>query len=173
MIQVAVLPTSVKSDNIFSYLSPLIQELKDLEDNGITVSGTDGITVHARAHLLLASGDIPGISALCNHGGHQCAYGCRVCRIRAERLQSPSVSTNSSRSGYAQYFPGSEYDDELRTKEDFMRTYNKDNQDLVSLVIALERADVLIDKFVGLWTSWTNTFCIIEEFSRPFLLGHG
>ncbi|KAI9271586.1 hypothetical protein BDA99DRAFT_556814 [Phascolomyces articulosus] len=62
--------------------------------------GTDGKEIKATAHLLLASGDIPGIATLCNHTGHHSYYGCHTCNIRTDRLQS------STGVGSAQYFAG-------------------------------------------------------------------
>lgn len=100
MLQIAVLPLSTKKDNVFSLLEPLVQELRILQDTGISVTGTDGLSIKAKAHLLLATGDTPGAALLCNHEGHQSYNGCRVCTIRTARLPSPNGP------GMGHYFPG-------------------------------------------------------------------
>ncbi|KAG2216801.1 hypothetical protein INT45_013615 [Circinella minor] len=99
-LQVTILPCAAKYKNIFNLLQPLLDDLEDLQTIGMDVIGTDGKEIKATAHLLLASGDIPGIAALYNHTGHNSYYGCHTCNIRTDRLQS------STGVGSAQYFAG-------------------------------------------------------------------
>ena len=116
MLQVAVIPGPSKPKDIHSFLSPLMNELEQLSTGGMILrvnDEADDIIIHA--HILLASGDLPGVSDLINHTGHTSRYGCRTCRIKSKSLISPNGR------GHGQYFPGSR--DELdvqRTDEDFL-----------------------------------------------------
>lgn len=93
----------------------------------MTVTGTDGVCIRAKAHLVLASGDIPGVAALCHHKGHNSKFGCRICLIEGVRLQSPG----GTMAGHAEYFPGANNsctDMVVRSKRAFQ------HGDIVSLV---------------------------------------
>ena len=113
MLQVTVIPGPAKPKDIHTFLSPLMNELKSLATAGmiLKVDSEENITLHA--HLLLASGDIPGVADLIYHSGHGSEYICRTCRIRADSLISPKGH------GYGRYFPGTDEPCEERINVDF------------------------------------------------------
>ena len=110
MLQVAIIPC--KPTDIFSFLSPLFNELKILEKEGISVECNDE-KFFLKAFLVLASGDIPGVAELIHHTGHSSLHGCRQCLIKSVSAISP-VGRGSGR-----YYRGSHILDEERKKEDF------------------------------------------------------
>ena len=75
MIQVAIIPTASRDGNLDSFLAPLVQEMKELETAGIDVLCDDGEEHHYKAHLIMATGDIPGCASLCHHNGHMSYFG--------------------------------------------------------------------------------------------------
>ena len=116
MLQVAVIPGSSKPKNIHSFLSPLMNEIEQLSMGGMILKvndQADDIIIHA--HILLASGDLPGASDLVKHTGHTSRYGSRTCRI-----ESKSLISRHGR-GHGQYFPGSRDELDVQwTGEDFL-----------------------------------------------------
>ncbi|KAG2213713.1 hypothetical protein INT45_012955 [Circinella minor] len=111
MLQASIIPTSSHDDNLDSFLAPLIQEMKQLESRGIDVLCDNGVERHYTANLVMATGDIPGCASLCHHSGHMSYYGCRICLIKGQRLESPKSvsrreSNDTSSAGYGMYFPG-------------------------------------------------------------------
>ena len=115
MLEVAIIPGPSKPKDIHSFLEPLMSEIRRLSTEGMTlrIDGEDDIHLHA--HLLLASGDVPGVADLIKHSGHNSQYGCRMCRIQSESLISPKGK------GHGQYFAGDRDElDEERTKQDFL-----------------------------------------------------
>lgn len=120
---VAVIPGPRKPYDIFSFLYPTIQELLVLETEGIIVE-TRTSSIRIKAHLLNIIGDIPGLSELCLHAGHNSYHGCRICKIKG--IYSKSKRTI--------VFPGTNEAQEpieypLRTSEDYQ------NGDLVRSLI--------------------------------------
>jgi hypothetical protein len=83
MLQICVMPgdRAPKSQGFWSYLQPLIDEIKVLSSRGMDVICDDGIKVHSKVRLLVATGDIVAVSALANHSGHVSKSGCRICPI--------------------------------------------------------------------------------------------
>ncbi|KAI7858186.1 hypothetical protein BDC45DRAFT_414060, partial [Circinella umbellata] len=100
MIQVAILPCNPKKAALHHLLSPLIKELKQLKSSGMHIIGSDDVELTVKAHLLIASGNIVGVTDLCNHSGHSSNFGCRICTIETTRLLSPKGK------GYGRYFLG-------------------------------------------------------------------
>ena len=98
MIQVAIIPANAKGDSMFSFLAPLLEELRWMQDNLTQMTGIDGKQIQFNAHLLLATGDIPGAAVLCGHAGHQSIFGCRICIAEATSLIS------SAGKGKGRYF---------------------------------------------------------------------
>ncbi|KAG2209614.1 hypothetical protein INT45_013814, partial [Circinella minor] len=98
MIQVATLPAD-HTGNLYTYLKPLLNELRILQDTGMKVACDDG-EFSLKVHLMLASGDIIGVQELIHHKGHSSDYGCRQCRILSTSLIS------SAGKGHARYYPG-------------------------------------------------------------------
>lgn len=86
MLQIAMIPKKPK--NLFSFLSPLFNELKVLESAGITVE-CEGGNFDCKVHVVLASGDIPAVAELMHHSGHNSLYGCRLCTIKSISSLSP------------------------------------------------------------------------------------
>ncbi|KAG2217956.1 hypothetical protein INT45_001390 [Circinella minor] len=114
MLQVPIALGPLKPKNIHSFLSPLMEELDQLSKDGMVLrvdDEPDDIMIHA--HLLLASGDLPGVSDLVHHTGHTSHYGCRTCRIESFSLISPKGG------GQGQYFPGTEEVVTERNDDDF------------------------------------------------------
>lgn len=101
MIQIAILPTSVKSSNADAFLPPLLAELHELETEGLHVKGEDGLIIHAKAHVVMASGDIPGAALLCHHDGHVSPFGCRICIMEGIRIKAPGPNA-----GFSKYYHG-------------------------------------------------------------------
>ena len=81
MIQVGIIPGPKAPRNIFGYLSLLLKDLRKLESCGIHVKADDKNIYTARAHLLLATGDLPATTKLAKHRTHTYTFGCRVCEI--------------------------------------------------------------------------------------------
>lgn len=101
-----------KPTDLFSFLSPLFEELKVLESAGITVECEDG-RIDVKAHIILASGDIPAVAALIHHSGHSSLYGCRQCTIKSISSLSPTGK------GSGRYYTGLQNLNEERTIENF------------------------------------------------------
>lgn len=98
MIQVAIIPAD-HTGNLFSFLMPLVNELRTLEDGGMTVYCSNG-SFHVNVHLIIGSGDIIGVAELANHSGHGSRFGCRQCRIETIREISPKGA------GHGHYYHG-------------------------------------------------------------------
>ncbi len=111
MLQVAIIPC--KPSQLFSFLQPLFDELKQLESDGISVLCDDG-NYFAKAHLILATGDIPAVAELIHHSGHNSFFGCRQCKIKGISEISPGGK------GTGRYFKGSLILDEKRKINDFL-----------------------------------------------------
>lgn len=75
-------PCAPKGEGYWSFLTPLLDELDLLSKGGMEVVCDDGQTRKAKVHLLLATGDIPGVATLASHSGHMSNYGCRICPIK-------------------------------------------------------------------------------------------
>ncbi|ORZ07085.1 hypothetical protein BCR42DRAFT_311861, partial [Absidia repens] len=95
MIQVCVMPGPVtpKDDGFWSFLEPLIEQIKTLATRGMDVHCSDGVIVHSKVRLMIATGDIVGLSVLCNHSGHMSKFGCRICLVEG-------ISNGSNRGMY-------------------------------------------------------------------------
>ena len=111
MMQVAIIPAD-HTGNIYSFLRPLLNELRILENGGMKVNCADG-TFDAKVHLLLASGDIIGVQELIHHSGCNSLYGCRQCRIKTVALTSPKGK------GKGHYFTGAIAMSPPRTDDEF------------------------------------------------------
>lgn len=86
MIQIGLIPSYGEPKDLFSFLQPLMDDLKTLQNDGVFFKTLDGETIHFRAHLLFATDDIPAAAKLCGHIGHMAAYGCRICKIKGSRV---------------------------------------------------------------------------------------
>lgn len=111
MLQVAIIPSDPK--DIYSFLTPLLNELKILETFGMTVHCADG-TFRLKSHALLASRDVVGVQQLIHHTVHQSEYGCRQCRIKSVSALSPNGKGNG------RYYQSNATLDSARTPEEFI-----------------------------------------------------
>ncbi|SAL99654.1 hypothetical protein [Absidia glauca] len=121
MIQVLVMPgpNSAKGDGFWSFLQPLLDEFQTRTTAGISVVCDNGNLVTVKAHMLMAIGDLPAVSTMAGHSGHDSYFGCHICPIRGQ--------IGPTRHGM--YFPPSNYDAALswRSSTDF----NCNPQDLL------------------------------------------
>jgi hypothetical protein len=62
MLQLAILHGKKKPKDLDSFLSPIINEIRSLEKNGLVVRRFSGEESHSKVHLVLATGDIPQVS---------------------------------------------------------------------------------------------------------------
>ena len=94
MIQVCIPPGPNKADDLYSFLDPVINELKDLCKNGMVIRMDSG-EIMLKAHLLFIGGDILAVAKLAGHAGHKHYHGCRFCTIRGvyqlNRMTFPPV----------------------------------------------------------------------------------
>ena len=88
MIFVSIIPATSKDGNLDLFLAPLIEKLLLLESAGFEVKCDDNQVRTIRAHLVIATGDVPGVAALCHHGSHMSTFGCQICLIPSTRLES-------------------------------------------------------------------------------------
>jgi hypothetical protein len=117
MLQLCVLPGPKRPVNIWNFLEPLLmKELRHLAQHGILVE-RGPYTYHAKAHLLAATGDLPGVAQLTNHGGHMSRFGCRICLVEGVRPE------------HGMYFTGRDVAERVRTTEE-LRQGDKVNRSL-------------------------------------------
>ena len=80
VILVGLLPgPSEPKLSINSYLSPLIVELNEAWENGITLKTFNGTDVTFRAALTCISCDLPASKKVCGFLSHNAKYGCNKC----------------------------------------------------------------------------------------------
>ena len=107
MLQVAIIPAD-HTGNLYSFLKPLLNKLRILQDAGMRVTCPSGI-FEFNVHLMLTSGDIIGVQEICHHAGHSALYGCRQCRITTISKISPAGRGNG------RYYPGDMDNDAMPT----------------------------------------------------------
>lgn len=135
MLQVAVIPFGHTKD-IDSFLQPLLEELKVLEQFGMTVVCSRQV-FQLKAHLLLVTGDIMGMQELAHHTGHASRFGCRQCHIVSVPCVGPSGD------GQDQYYPGSEHLDIARSEDEFRLGNSVSCYSLSSNMFLLNRLSIL------------------------------
>jgi hypothetical protein len=74
-------PLHVRNKYICSFLAPLYDELKSLAENGMTLLCDDGIRRTCKVYALFFTGDIPAVSPLAGHAGHNSIRPCRICEV--------------------------------------------------------------------------------------------
>ena len=80
LILVGILPgPSEPPLTINSYLSPLVGDLKQAWDNGITLTTRDGSAITVRLALSCVACDIPASRKVCGFLGHNAELGCNKC----------------------------------------------------------------------------------------------
>jgi len=65
--------------NINSYLAPLVLELKEAWDKGLTITSYDKTTVTVKLALTCIACDIPASRKVCGFLGHNASLGCNKC----------------------------------------------------------------------------------------------
>lgn len=65
--------------SINSYLTPLVEELKEAWDKGMHLTIFNGISVTFRVALFCVSSDIPASRKICGFLGHNAKFGCNKC----------------------------------------------------------------------------------------------
>ncbi|SAM02736.1 hypothetical protein [Absidia glauca] len=102
MIQLLVIPgpDSAKGEGFWSFMKPVLDDLRMLATTGISVECDNGQVIQSKAHMLMAIGDLPAVSSMAGHSGHNSYNGCHICPIRGQ--------VGPSRHGM--YFPPSNYD---------------------------------------------------------------
>ncbi|KAL1914108.1 uncharacterized protein VTP21DRAFT_1110, partial [Calcarisporiella thermophila] len=77
-----MIPGPKQPKNIDSFLVPLINELKELEDGVSCYDGYEKKSFILSAYTVFWSGDIPAITKLIGFTDHNSYHGCRFCTIR-------------------------------------------------------------------------------------------
>ena len=99
-------PGPSQSRDLDSFLIPFIDELKLLAQG---VSAYDDHTQNSfklKTHLLLITGDTPGISKLFHLSGHMAKHPCRACKIEGSPFIISFTKKNKQpRSKTQYYFP--------------------------------------------------------------------
>jgi hypothetical protein len=121
MIQVLVMPrpNSAEGDGFWFFLQQLLDESQALATVGISVVCDNDNLVTVKAHMLTAIGDLPAVSTMTGHSGHNSYFGCHVCPIRGQ--------VGPTRHGM--YFPPSNYGAALPWRSS--AEFNHDAQDLL------------------------------------------
>lgn len=110
VIQLAVIAGEMKTEDLDSFLAPIISELKDLSEHGMVVKKNNReVICRCEVHLMLATGDMPAVAKMAHVSTHAGKYGCRICEVQGQK-------PDNSSSGM--YFV--EKDAPLRPKEDFL-----------------------------------------------------
>lgn len=78
MLQLFLAPGPKSPKDLFSYMEPVLEELKILENEGIKVANSDTVV---NAHLLFVGGDIPATTKMAGLKGHTSAHGCKHCTM--------------------------------------------------------------------------------------------
>jgi hypothetical protein len=85
MLQLAILPGPNYPKYMHTFLKPIIDEFHALSTKGMLVQKDGVIVCQAKVNLVMATGDLPAAAELANHIGHMATFGCRICRVQAER----------------------------------------------------------------------------------------
>ena len=93
IICVGVIPGPKQFKDLNSFLTPLLEELLELENGVETIdcsAGPFNKTFTLRAFLLLAFGDIPALTKLLGIKGHNAFSPCRTCKITGVKDTRPN-----------------------------------------------------------------------------------
>lgn len=82
LIQLAIIPGPNKPKDLDSFLLPVVDELKDLERDGIVIRDGSTEICRAKVHLIICSGDIPAVADMAHFGSHTSIFGCRICEVQ-------------------------------------------------------------------------------------------
>ncbi|KAG2216803.1 hypothetical protein INT45_013815 [Circinella minor] len=87
MMQVALAGGPKAPRNIDSFLKPIVDDLKNLEEKrmDVEISTSSGKkVVYVKAHLIFATGDMQAVKYLVHHSGPSSFFGCRICLVKGE-----------------------------------------------------------------------------------------
>ncbi|CAG8854910.1 42574_t:CDS:2, partial [Gigaspora margarita] len=82
LLVVAIIPGPKQPKNFNTFMRPLINELKQLEEGILCWDAVTNENFTLHAHVIFWCGDIPAISKLMYITGHNSYMGCRFCDIR-------------------------------------------------------------------------------------------
>ncbi|OAD75377.1 hypothetical protein PHYBLDRAFT_64299 [Phycomyces blakesleeanus NRRL 1555(-)] len=91
MLQIAMISGPSAPLDFWSFLKTTLADLKVLQEEGMIVM-TPTLTIRAKVHVLMVTGDILAVVKLACHTGHMSKSGCRICNVVG---QTP---------GHSQYF---------------------------------------------------------------------
>ncbi|GET57996.1 transposase domain-containing protein [Rhizophagus irregularis DAOM 181602=DAOM 197198] len=77
-----IIPGPKQPQDFNSFLYPLIQEMKMLQDGILCYDGNKKEYFTLRAHILAWTGDLPALSKILYLTGHNSYSGCRFCNLR-------------------------------------------------------------------------------------------
>lgn len=86
-LSLGISPGPSQPKQIDTFLEPFLAELRLLEVGVPAYDALTDSTFLLKAHLILLSGDTPGISKLLHLSGHKAKYPCRACKIKGTRTQ--------------------------------------------------------------------------------------
>lgn len=75
----AVIPGPKKPFDLMSFLSPIYEEITQLNERGLKVVKNGEEILNGKVYLMCNTGDMPGVADLMNHMHHNGEYGCRFC----------------------------------------------------------------------------------------------
>ena len=93
---------------IDSFLRPIREELKVLQEDGMRITTDDGV-FNSRVQLIFTGGDIPALGDLVGNS-HMSYYGCRICVVKGVRGDKGGI-----------YFPTSDIAAQSRTPSSFRK----------------------------------------------------
>lgn len=79
-LQLVVAPGPKKISCMESYMAPILDQLKELEDGFEIVA--DDRTYFVKLRVIICGGDTPAVSAVYNFKGHTSSHPCRLCKVK-------------------------------------------------------------------------------------------
>ncbi|KAG2217346.1 hypothetical protein INT45_010278 [Circinella minor] len=108
LLLLATIPGPGKPKMIDSFLRPIREELKVLQEDGMRITTDDGV-FNSRVQLIFTGGDIPALGDLVGNS-HMSYYGCRICVVKGVRGDKGGI-----------YFPTSDIAAQSRTPSSFRK----------------------------------------------------
>ena len=81
-----ILPGPKKPSHLLSFLEPIIHEIQELGQRGLSVVKNGEEVYNGKVHLMAVSGDIPAIGDMMGSARHMSYDGCRVCDTEGVRV---------------------------------------------------------------------------------------
>lgn len=82
LLPIGLTPGPKSPINLDSFITPFLEELKELQEGVIAYDGHTQSQFLLKAHLVLVTGDTPAISKLFQFAGHGATYPCRACTLQ-------------------------------------------------------------------------------------------